>query len=381
MLFRKPALGLILTSVIGLSACQKDDASSAAGTYTVSSFAGRKALNTYVDGARAGMALHTPVGVATDAQGNVYVADTNINRIRKITPSGIVSTVAGTNGFPGNRDGEVATATLDLPEWVATDNQGNVYVTAANRIRRITPLGMVTTLAGGSTLGMRDGPVSTATFNGLKGIAVDPQRNIYVADALNHRIRKITPAGRVSTVAGGGPAAGPGAYADGMGTAARFSAPYGLALDKQGNIYVAETGYQSLHVRKVTPTGMVSTVATIGTSQVSFPYGIAVDAQHTVFVTERGTGVSNHQIHKITATGTVSLVAGAELGFANGKGTSARFSNPGGIALDEQGNLYVADTGNDAIRRISRVMLAKSRRTRFNKRHRHASPSTANLFS
>ena len=348
-------IGLAL-SVTLLPACETDSENPESDDYAVSTLAGRPYTpnppsNNYADGPGTTALFYYPDGVATDVQGNVYVAE--FSRIRKITPAGNVSTVvsAGMSSGPFNPPAL-------LTRCLALDAQGNIYLTGLNQIRKISPSGTITIITGGSGSGLEDGDVSTAKFNGLQGIALDQQGNLYVADQFNHRIRKITPTGTVSTLAGSGPSRGPGVflpggYVDGPGHVAQFMAPTGIATDQQGNVYVTEMS-ENLAVRKITPAGVVSTFAKIGALYSSTPYGITVDAEGNVFVTERDVNLLRHRVHKITPSGEASVIAGGDRGYADGSGTNARFTELAGIAADGQGNLYVADGGNHSIRKISK---------------------------
>jgi len=189
-----------------------------------------------------------PFGVAVDSSGNVFVGDLDNHRIRRITPAGVVSTLAGT-GIRGHADGIGNTAQFNDPLGVAVDSSGNVYVAdySNNRIRKITPGGMVSTLAGSGTEGYVDDTGSTAQFKSPTGVAVDSSGNVYVTDFSNHRIRKITPAGVVSTFAG----TGTRAHADGTANKAQFNYPSGVAMDSRGNVYVADA--RNNRIRKITP--------------------------------------------------------------------------------------------------------------------------------
>ncbi|MBT5875864.1 MAG: T9SS type A sorting domain-containing protein, partial [Candidatus Latescibacteria bacterium] len=191
-------------------------------------------------------AFNTPAGVAVDGDGNVFVADRTNDRIRKITPAGIVSTFAGSGTF-GSLDGPATTAQFSLPAGVAVDADGNVYVAdnLSNRIRKITPGGVVSTLAGSGTFGSADGVGTAAEFGSPAGVAVDIVGNVYVADVNNNTIRKITPGGVVSTLAGSGSIGA----ADGVGQAAQFYNPAGVAVDATGNIYVSDSSNNA--IRKV----------------------------------------------------------------------------------------------------------------------------------
>jgi sugar lactone lactonase YvrE len=241
--------------------------------------------------------------IAIDGSGNLYVADTTDNAIRKVTPAGAVTTLAGTSGVLGSADGIGAAAQFAGPEGVATDAAGNVYVadTGNNAIRKIAPSGAVTTLAGGLSYGAADGVGSAAQFNRPAGLASDTAGNLYVADSGNSTIRKITPNGAVTTIAG---QAGTIGVADGSGHEARFSQPRGVAVDTLGDIYIADTGNDT--IRKMTRGGKVTTLA--GEAKVA--------------------------------------------GSVDGTGGVARFDGPRAVALDAGGDVYVADTQNTTLRKI-----------------------------
>jgi sugar lactone lactonase YvrE len=318
---------------------------------TVVTVAGNGTLG-FADGNSADARFYQPTGVALDADGNIYVADAENHRIRRITPTGTVSTLAGSS-TNGSADGTGADAQFNSPRAVAVDASGNVYVADGvnHKIRKITSAGVVTTLAGSGTSGFADGDGTAAQFYFPKGIAVDGDGNIYVADDINHRIRKITPAGTVSTLAGS-----TSGTADGDGAAAQFNSPRGVAVDVSGNVYVADAGNH--RIRKITPTGTVSTVAgstsgvtdgDVATAKFNEPAGLAVDASGNIYVADD----ANERIRKITPGGTVSTLAGGFLaGFTDGEGTEAQFNSPTGIALDASGNIYVADRHNHSIREI-----------------------------
>jgi sugar lactone lactonase YvrE len=310
-----------------------------------------------------------PTGVAVDGATNVYVADTGNHLIRKITPdaAGVnwtVSTLAGAAGVFGDVDGMGSGARFYLPQGVAVDGLGNVYVgDSLNRtIRKITPAGFVTTLAGpDGSYGSADGPALNARFNEPYAVAVDGASNIFVADTFNHTIREISAAGTVTTLAG---LAGVSGSSNGTNGAARFNQPTGVALDAADDLYVAD--FENSIVRKITPGAgtnwVVSTLAGVA-GVASFangpaagalfnhPFAVAVDGASNVFLTDYG----NQVVRLITAAGQVSTCAGSPgaAGYRDAAGTNALFDNPAGLALDGLGNVYVADSGNDVVRKIA----------------------------
>ena len=309
------------------------------------------ATSGFADGVGEDARFHFISGVAVDAAGNIYVGDRQNHRIRKVTPAGVVSTLAGsTQGFA---DGVGAAARFNNPWGVAVDAAGNVYVgdLSNRRIRKITPAGVVSTLAGSGANGSADGDGIVAQFSDPTGVAVDAAGTVYVADGGNSRIRKITPAGVVSTLAGSTPG-----FADGVGAAAQFQFPWGVAVDAGGNVYVAD--HSNHRIRRITPTGEVSTLAgsTEGSSdgvgaaaQFSEPGAVAVDAGGAVYVADGG----NSRIRKITPAGVVSTLAGSSPGLADGVGAAAQFSFQRSVAVDAAGNIYVGDNGNGRIRKIN----------------------------
>lgn len=234
-------------------------------------------------------------------------------------------------GEPGFDNGPGNKAQFLAPYGVATDKAGNIYVSeqpmgSLGIIRKIMPDGTVSTLAGGVIEGFsfyRDGPVKTALFFGTFGVATDNQGNVYVSDATNNRIRKIA-GGMVSTVI----------YDENI-------APYGIATDAQGNIYT--TDLFSNRIFKITPDGKKTTAANTG------GFGIAIDAQNNIYVADQ----DNNRIRKITASGVSNFAGNGVAGFTEGQGTTAQFNNPSGVAVDAQGNVYVADEGNNRIRKIT----------------------------
>lgn len=270
------------------------------------------------------------------------------------TPA-VVTTLAG-SGTLGSTDAIGAAASFNYSSGVAVDTIGNVYVADSynNKIRKITGAGEVTTLAGSGIAGSADGLGIEASFNNPTGVAVDGNGNVYVADSYNNKIRKITASGDVTTLAGSGE---PGT-ANGTGTAARFNGPSGVAVDQSGTLYVADTDNQK--IRKITASGSVTNYAGSGTSgstdgtgaEASFyyPQGIAVDGTGTLYVAD----TDNQKIRKIEAGGVVTTLAGTgSYGSTDGTGTLASFNGPSGVAVDVNNNVFVADAGNNKIRKIS----------------------------
>jgi hypothetical protein len=318
---------------------------------TVSTIAGSGASGS-LDGPALSATFNLPNCVAVDALGSIYVADLNNNKIRKIT-NGIVSTYAGT-GAAGSTDGNAASASFNSPGRIVLDASGNLYVSDINnnKIRKISSSGIVSTLAGNGIAGYVDGPGSTASFNNPVGITIDALGNLYLADVGNKKIRKITPSGAVSTVAGSGATGS----TDGIATSASFSFPYGIAIDAFNNLYIADYGNHK--IRKITPSGIVSTFAGsgidgnvdgIGTlASFSSPCAITIDVSGNLYVSDV------NKIRKVTPEGEVSTIAGSELsGSQDGIGSLARFSSAWGTAIDKLGNLYVADRNNYRIRKIT----------------------------
>ncbi len=273
----------------------------------VSTFAGAPGVAGSIDGAGSIARFNGPAGVAIDGAGNVFVADSQNFTVRKITPAGVVSTFAGSAGVEGHTDGTGSAASFWDPENLTIDAAGNLYIAdgAGNSVRKITPAGVVTTLAGAAQSGTTNGTGTAARFNFLTGIAVDSAGNVYVGEYNNNAVRKITAAGVVTTLAGSpGTRTANVGFVDGTGTNARFNAPTGLAVDANGNVFVADSNNNA--IREITPAGVVTTVAGLPTApeNIDGPLGVA------------------------------------------------RFYGPADVAFDGNGVLYVADALNCTIRRI-----------------------------
>jgi len=336
--------------------------------WVVSTLAG--STRGFKNGAGDAAQFKEPYGVAVDTSGNIYVADEKNNQIRKITRARMVSTFAGSETH-GLAEGIGTEARFSWPTGVAVDTLGNIYVADKDndRIRKITPEREVSDFAGsGSRMnpGFADGDGDKAKFRYPYGVAVDTSGNItsgniYVTDRNNHRIRKLTTDSNgvvnVDTFAGSGTAGS----LDGTGTAAQFNYPNGIAVDTSGNIYVADSFNQV--IRKITPEREVSTIAgragdegsangDVTKARFRYPTGVAVDSSGNIYVADR----DNHRIRKITTDSSgvvsVSTFAGSTSGFRNGFLTEAQFNEPTGVAVDTLGNIYVADKGNHQIRKI-----------------------------
>ena len=290
-------------------------------------------------------AFSDPFGIAIAEDGTIYVADAGeSNRIRKIASDGIVSTLAG--GSEGFADGAGAAASFNTPSGLAIDLNGNLYVadTANNRIRKVTPQGEVSTVAGDGTAGYLDGAAAQARFNGPIGVTVNVGGDIFVADTYNDRIRKISTDGQVSTVAGGGQ---PG-FADGDRNSSQFDTPCGVVVAADGTLIVADTGNDRL--RKITPDGNVSTwTVSINGEELSSPVGLALTHDNYLYVTE----LDRSRVIQIAPDGTAHVIAGRGSGFANGS-DGARFNQPAAIALVQRtGELYVTDGANYVVRKLA----------------------------
>ncbi len=295
------------------------------------------------------------MGIAVDENRNVYVADSRNNMIRKISVDGMVTTVAG-SGIAGSRDGKGDSASFFYPEGIAVDKKGVLYVADTHNglIRKISPDGYVTTLAGQRIYHTIPGMDTSVRFDNPAGIAVDSLGFVYVADCGNDLIRKISPDGKVRNIAG----TGKRGNRDSTSLNASFYLPGGIALDSLGNIYVADT-YNNM-IRKISPKGLVTTLAgrTLpgaangrGTAA-SFlhPTGITIGYQGNIYVADAG----NNRIRVISPDGWVSTFAGKGLpGSANGRDTVASFYRPYDVAADKSGCIYVADYLNNLVRKIS----------------------------
>lgn len=355
--FLRPCVPFLLVHLLFASWLAAQEAAA----WNVTTLAGSAGQTGTDDAAGANARFNNPRGVAVDASGQIYISDTFNHTIRKVSPLGQVSTFAGTAGASGSADGTGTAAQFNSPAGIALDGAGNLYVADMlnHTLRKITPAGVVTTLAGSAgNAGSDNGSGSSARFQAPVGVAVDGNGNVFVADSGNHLIRKVTPGGTVSTLAGG---AGESGHNDGAGAQARFDNPYGVAVDGSGNVYVADTYNHT--IRQISPAGTVTTLAgSAGQSglsdaagdgaRFSGPSAIAVDAGGKLFVTES----ANHTVRSISSGSVLTLAgtAGAD-GSADGAGTTARFNGPQGIAVSASGDVYVSDTLNSTVRRLART--------------------------
>lgn len=381
----------------------------------VTTFAGTGSWGDAGDGGPAASAqLAGPRGIEVDESGNVLIADSGNNRIRKVSLSGIITTVAG-NGKAGLAgDGGAATgAQLNYPVGVALDASGNIFIVdrSNNRIRKVSAAGIITTLTGGASGFSGDGgPATSARISDPRGIAADANGNVFVSDSGNNRIRMITAAGNIVTIAGGSPGfsgdGGPASSAqlalpidlatDGLGNlfiaergnyrvrrinaggiiesvagtsddggsalAAQLDFPNAIATDASGNLYIADTDIQ--RIRKVTPAGVITSVAGSGaagfggdggpalSAQLNYPAGVAADAAGNIFIAD----TRNHRVRRVTPAGTIATVAGTGSGGFSGDGgraSAAQLNGPRGVFVDAAGNLFIADTDNQRIRKVT----------------------------
>ncbi len=310
--------------------------------------------------------LKGPMGVAADAKGNIYIVERSMHRVRRVSVDGVISTLAGTGERGSGGDFELATKSrLKFPVGVAVDAEGQVYVADAsnNRVRRVGQDGRIETIAGTGKIGCEGdgGPARKALLSGPCGVVVDCAGNVYIGDTHNHRVRKVDRSGLISTIAGTG-AAGYGG--DGRrASEAVFNLPMGVAVDALGNVYVSD--FRNHRLRKIDPSGTVSTVAGTGEpgyggdggpaveAKLSSPDLIATDASGNVFLADR----HNDRVRMVSAEGIITTVAGSgRRGFQGDRGAAkqAFLYEPAGVAVDPDGNVYVADHRNGRVRVIDR---------------------------
>jgi hypothetical protein len=318
----------------------------------VSTFAGSGEAGT-ANGNGTAASFNQPNGLAVDAAGNLYVADAGNHMIRKITPAGAVTTLAG-SGIFGAVNGPGASATFDSPSGVAVDAAGNVYVAdyANSLIRKVTPGGVVSTFAGSPNAGDTNGTGTAASFNNPTDLAIDNSGNLFVADYANSMIRKITPAGVVTTFVGSENIGSD----NGTGAAATFDFPFGITIDASGNLYVTDSF--NFLVRKITPAGVVTTLAGSGNRDYVDGTGVAASFKNLSYLAVDKNGnlyvIDTNMIRKIDPNVVVtSIIGSGAVGATDGLALQASFNGPLGIAVDGSGNIYISDAGNNLIRKAS----------------------------
>ncbi|MCP3676434.1 MAG: hypothetical protein GY721_02250, partial [Deltaproteobacteria bacterium] len=316
------------------------------GSFMVTTIAG-SGIKGLLDNYRTEAQFSWPTGVAVDRQGVVYIADFANNAIRKIGIDGDVATIVG-GGKAGFADGKGESALLSGPDNMTIDSSGNLFFADADnfRIRKVASDGHVTTIAGSGVRGYRDGDALTAMFGYPTGAAVDRRGNLYIADRQTHTVRKITADGIVTTIGGNGY---PG-FADGKGIGTHLRESISVAVDADGVVYVADSGNNA--IRTISTDGRLSTLAGGGgkgyrdgrgrDALFAWPTGIALDVVGNIYVCDS----MNNRIRRVTPDGVVSTVAGGSIpGFADGYGHYARFNFPTGIFVDRTGSIYIADSG------------------------------------
>ena len=298
----------------------------------------------YVDGIGVDAKFGQSHGLCNDEWGNVYMVDYFNSKVRKVTPQGVVTTIAG--GTSGYADGTGSAALFAGPMDIVYAGNNNFYIadTYNHMIRKMSVGGVVSTIAGAGSVGFANGNGTAAKFYNPRAICLDANGNIYVAEALNHKIRKISPSGDVTTLAGSSQG-----YQDGEGTNAKFDQPGGICVDAQGNVYVSE--FNNNKIRKITPSGVVSTLAGssagsadgVGAAaQFNGPAGICIDKDGNIFVTDS----KNNCIRMVTPSGEVTTLT------ITGDIVNHNFFNPTGISIDANGVLYIMDTYLYRIRKI-----------------------------
>ncbi|MFJ1792167.1 NHL domain-containing protein [Kitasatospora griseola] len=315
-------------------------------------------------------ALNRPYGIAVDGTGTLHVSEQGGHRLRRIATDGRIGTVAGT-GTPGSRGdgGPAASAELSGPRAIAVDSAGTLYVADAqnHRVRRITADGRITTVAGTGAPGTRGdgGPAASAELDNPLGVAVDGAGVLYVSEYGSHRVRRIATDGIISTIAGTGTAGfdGDGGPAD----QARLNRPYGVVADSTGALYLADA--ENHRIRRIAADGIISTIAGTGTAgfegdggpatdaQLNFPMELVLDSTGALHFSD----FHNHRVRRIATDGTISTVAGTDTGGFEGDGgpaDQAQLNHPAGLAMDRADTLYIADRFNNRIRRIPSTTTA-----------------------
>jgi uncharacterized protein (TIGR03437 family) len=343
--------------------------------YTISTVAGGGAAGNFGDGGPATSAgLGSPQAIALDPAGNLYISDAGFGVVRKILPTGIISTVAGNPSRAGDfsGDGHLAIdAQLNQPHGIAFDAAGNLYIADQfnHRVRKVATNGTISTVAGGGTgsAGIGDhGPAINATLQYPQAVAVDAMGNLFIADTGHYLIRKVTRDGIITTIAGNGNSiVGSGQSGDGGPATSATVSPSGLAVDAAGNLYIADS--TNNRVRKVSSAGIITTVAGTGaasyagdggpgaSAKVKAPEGVAVDSSGNVFIAAKG----DQRVRMLSAGGTITTIAGDGLIGSAGDGgpaTSAQLDSPYGVAVDSNGLVYVSNSSADVSANLVRML-------------------------
>ena len=311
--------------------------------------------------------LHYPASVIFDAVGNMYIAEDGNNRIRMINTAGIISTFAGngTAGYSGD-GGPATNAEINSPTGLIFDSHGNLYIVDSNNqvVRKISTSGTISTVVGNGTLGYSGdgGQATAAELNGPAQIAIDIDGNLYIADEVNNRIRKINTLGVITTVVGNGTQGYSGD--GGQATDAELSSPNGITIDALGNIYIAD--YFNYRIRMVNTLGIINTVAGNGTTSYNpngnqainggllNPFFLISDAANNLYVLISGVSI----VREVNNVGIINTIAGSgSTGYFGdgGEATAAALEGPTGLAFDAVGNLYIADYENQRIRKVTNV--------------------------
>jgi sugar lactone lactonase YvrE len=335
---------------------------------TISDYAGTGTYGAPTVGPATSSALSEPTGVAVDSSGNVYIADIYNNEVEKVTAAGILSVIAGTGSQGVPTPGPAISSALDEPFGMAVNPAGDIYIAdyGNSEIVKVTAAGTLSVIAGtGSPGAPTPGPATSSALNHPAGAALDPAGDLYIADAGNREVEKITPSGILSVIAGTGST---GAPTPGPATSSALGEPAGLALNSAGDLYIAD--YVNSEVEKITPSGILSVIAGTGStgaptpgpatsSAMDYPSGVAVDAAGDVYVADTGNG----EIQKVTASGNLSVVAGTGSTGAptyDGPATNSALNDPFGAAVDTAGDLYIADTYHSTIDLVNPAVPSNS---------------------
>lgn len=298
------------------------------------------------DGPISSALFNAPIGVAIGSDGSLYVADSKNFKIKKIDPEGNVSTLAGST--KGHSDGQGSEARFQGPGALAIGNDDILYVGDGNRIRKVLPTGLVSTIAGEETEGFLDGPAMEAQFSNTLGLSISDDGTLFIADVFNHRIRKLSTDGMVSTIAGEEEG-----YEDSFGTQAKFSAPFSVAVADDGNLYVTDT--YNHRIRKISPAGEVTTLA--GDGKVSgdghgadfvAPMDLKVGHDGNIYVAD----TYHYRIRRVTPEGEMSTITGDRMDYADGSFQEAAFIDIFAIAIAKDGSMVVTEANADRIRSI-----------------------------